>query len=34
MDIEIPDSYDPEWVQMMLRQFSGNIEALQSMMVT
>ena len=30
MDIEIPDSYDPEWVQMMLRQFAGNIEALQS----
>lgn len=31
MDIEIPDSHDPEWVQMMLSQFAGNIEALQSM---
>lgn len=30
MDIEIPDSYDPEWMQMMFRQLAGNIEALQS----
>lgn len=29
MDIEIPDSYDPEWLQMMFRQLAGNIEALK-----
>lgn len=26
---EIPDSFDPEWLQMMFRQLAGNIEALQ-----
>ena len=29
MDIEIPDSYDQEWMQMMFRQLAGNIEALK-----
>lgn len=29
MDIEIPDSFDPEWQQTMLRQLAGNIEALK-----
>lgn len=29
MDIDIPDSYDPEWMQMMFRQLAGNIEALK-----
>ncbi|EHE5126029.1 hypothetical protein LU446_000758 [Salmonella enterica] len=29
MDIEIPDSFDSEWQQTMLRQLAGNIEALK-----
>lgn len=29
MDIEIPESFDPEWQQIMLRQLAGNIEALK-----
>lgn len=27
--IEIPESFDPEWQQTMLRQLAGNIEALK-----
>lgn len=27
---DIPDSFDPEWLQMMFRQLAGNIEALKS----
>ena len=30
MEIEIPDSFDPEWQAMMLRQLAGNIEALKN----
>ncbi len=29
MDIDIPDSFDPDWQQAMLRQLAGNIEALK-----
>ncbi|HAT3921187.1 TPA: hypothetical protein I9Y23_004911 [Kluyvera ascorbata] len=29
MEIEIPDSFDPEWQSAMLRQLAGNIEALK-----
>ncbi|EDU0615325.1 hypothetical protein AHY83_000939 [Salmonella enterica subsp. salamae] len=30
MGIEIPESFDPEWQQIMLRQSAGNIEALKN----
>ena len=30
MEIEIPESFDPEWQAMMLRQLAGNIEALKN----
>ena len=29
MEIEIPDSFDPEWQSAMLRQLAGNTEALK-----
>lgn len=29
MEIEIPDSFDPEWQSAMLRQLAGNIESLK-----
>lgn len=30
MDIEIPESFDQEWQQIMLRRLAGNIEALKN----
>lgn len=29
MDVEIPESFDPEWQQGMLRQLAENIELLK-----
>lgn len=29
MEIEIPDSFDPEWQSAMLGQLAGNLEALK-----